>query len=178
MRDDLFSCPVRKYHLSDSLIERWANEQYEEEKFNITAPFRLHITDIPANLSASYTDVTEKFLEDLKIHDNTVALITDIMLTVLEKGDSLDRCNTLPSHYTATHYISKEPEQSDIFHHPAKSLIDPFNPNLDEWLSGAGLYVNQGDVIIHPSFLEYSTPKVNKRRVTITLLFNIERIPA
>ena len=151
MRDDLFSCPVRKYHLSDSLIERWANEQYEEEKFNITAPFRLHITDIPANLSASYTDVTEKFLEDLKIHDNTVALITDIMLTVLEKGDSLDRCNTLPSHYTATHYISKEPEQSDIFHHPAKSLLDPFNPNLDEWISGAGLYVNQGDVIIHPS---------------------------
>ena len=148
MRDDLFSCPVRKYHLSDSLIERWANEQYEEEKFNITAPFRLHITDIPANLSASYTDVTEKFLEDLKIHDNTVALITDIMLTVLEKGDSLDRCNTLPSHYTATHYISKEPEQSDIFHHPAKSLLDPFNPNLDEWISGAGLYVNQGDVII------------------------------
>ena len=136
MRDDLFSCPVRKYHLSDSLIERWANEQYEEEKFNITAPFRLHITDIPANLSASYTDVTEKFLEDLKIHDNTVALITDIMLTVLEKGDSLDRCNTLPSHYTATHYISKEPEQSDIFHHPAKSLLDPFNPNLDEWISG------------------------------------------
>ena len=118
MRDDLFSCPVRKYHLSDSLIERWANEQYEEEKFNITAPFRLHITDIPANLSASYTDITEKFLEDL-IQDNTIALITDIMLTVLEKGDSLDRCNTLPSHYTATHYISKEPEQSDIFHHPA-----------------------------------------------------------
>ena len=138
MRDDLFPCPIRKYHLSDLLIERWANEQYEEEKFNITAPFRLHITDIPANLSASYTDITEKFLEDLKIQNDTIALITDIMLTVLEKGDSLDRCNTLPSHYTATHYISKEPEQSDIFHHPAKSLIDPFNPNLDEWVSGAG----------------------------------------
>ena len=103
MRDDLFPCPIRKYHLSDLLIDRWANEQYEEEKFNITAPFRLHITDIPANLSASYTDITEKFLEDLKIQDDTIALITDIMLTVLEKGDSLDRCNTLPSHYTATH---------------------------------------------------------------------------
>ena len=174
MRDDLFPCPIRKYHLSDLLIERWANEQYEEEKFNITAPFRLHITDIPANLSASYTDITEKFLEDLKIQDDTIALITDIMLTVLEKGDSLDRCNTLPSHYTATHYISKEPEQSDIFHHPAKSLIDPFNPNLDEWVSGAGLYVNQGEVIIHPSFLEYSTPKVDKKRIAITLLIRLQ----
>ena len=130
MRDDLFSCPVRKYHLDDPLITRWAHEQYEEEKFNITAPFRLHITEFPANLSTSYTDITEKFLEDLEIGDNTVALITDILLTVLEKGDSLDRCNTLPSHYTATHYLSEAPEQSDIFHHPAKSLVDVFNPCL------------------------------------------------
>ena len=71
-------------------------------------------------------------------------------------------------------YISKEPEQSDIFHHPAKSLIDPFNPNLDEWVSGAGLYVNQGDVIIHPSFLEYSTPKVDRKRITMTLLIRLQ----
>ena len=126
MRDDLFSCPVRKYNLDDPLITRWANEQYEEEKFNISAPFRLHITDFPANLSTSYTDLTEKFLKDLKIEDNTIALITDILLTVLEKGDSLERCHTLPSHYTATHYLSENPEQSDIFHHPAKSLIDVF----------------------------------------------------
>ena len=174
MRDDLFSCPVRKYHLDDPLITRWAHEQYEEEKFNITAPFRLHITEFPANLSTSYTDITEKFLEDLEIGDNTVALITDILLTVLEKGDSLERCHTLPSHYTATHYLSENPEQSDIFHHPAKSLVDVFNPNLDEWVSGAGLYVNQGDVIIHPSFLEYSTPKVDRKRMAMTLLIRLQ----
>ena len=174
MRDDLFSCPVRKYNLDDPLITRWANEQYEEEKFNISAPFRLPITDFPANLSTSYTDLTEKFLKDLKIEDNTIALITDILLTVLEKGDSLERCHTLPSHYTATHYLSENPEQSDIFHHPAKSLIDVFNPNLDEWVSGAGLYVNQGDVIIHPSFLEYSTPKVDRKRMAMTLLIRLQ----
>ena len=101
-------------------------------------------------------------------------MITDILLTVLEKGDSLERCHTLPSHYTATHYLSENPEQSDIFHHPAKSLIDVFNPNLDEWVSGAGLYVNQGDVIIHPSFLEYSTPKVDKKRIAMTLLIRLQ----
>ena len=54
------------------------------------------------------------------------------------------------------------------------SLIDPFNPNLDEWVSGAGLYVNQGDVIIHPSFLEYSTPKVDRKRITMTLLIRLQ----
>ena len=45
-------------------------EQYEEEKFNITAPFKLHITDFPANLSTGYTDVTEQLINDrtLVIH--------------------------------------------------------------------------------------------------------------
>ena len=65
MIDEIFSCPVRKYNINDPLIKKWIFEQYEEEKFNITAPFRLHITDFPANLSTEYTDVTEKLLDDL-----------------------------------------------------------------------------------------------------------------
>ena len=174
MIDTIFSSVVRKYNIDDPLLKGWASEQYEKDKFNIPSPFRIEMTDIPTNLAANYADVTEKLLDDLNISDTHAAFITDMILSVLEKGDSMDRCNTLPSHYTATHYISKEPEQSDIFHHPAKSLIDPFNPNLDEWVSGAGLYVNQGDVIIHPSFLEYSTPKVDKKRIAITLLIRLQ----
>ena len=94
---------------------------------------------------------------------------------VYDKNESADRSRTLPSHYTLTHYVSgKDP---DVFYHPAKDLLSRVNPDLDEWTSAKSLYINEGDVIIHPSFLEYSTPKVNKRRVTITLLFNIEKIP-
>ena len=88
----------------------------------------------------------------------------------------MDRCRTLPSHYTLTHHvIGKDP---NVFYHPAKDLLSIVNPDLEEWASAKSLYINEGDVIIHPSYLEYSTPQVERRRVTITLLFNIEKIPA
>ena len=134
--------------------------------------FRLHLTEVPTNITQDYFDVTEKLLDDLKISDTCVAIITGIMLTVLEKGDSMDRCNTLPSHYTATHYISGS--DPDVYHHPAKDLIQLFNPGLDEWSSATSLYVNEGDVIVHPSYLEYNTPVVQTRRATLTLLINIQ----
>ena len=172
MIDDIFSCRVRKYNINDPRIKRWALEQYEEEKFNITAPFKLHITDFPANLSTGYTDVTEQLINELGIGDTHVALITDIVLTALEKGDHLDRCNTLPSHYTATHFIVGN--QADVFFHPARSLMTLCDPGLDEWGSAASLYINEGDVIMHPSYLEYSTPVVEERRITMTALIRLQ----
>tara|TARA_S200000501_G_C20411149_1_gene563570 strand:+ start:36 stop:563 length:528 start_codon:yes stop_codon:yes gene_type:complete len=173
MIDEIFSSPIRKYNIEDPLIKRWVLENYEEEKFNISAPFRLHITDFPANLSTEYTDVTEKLLDDLGMSETHVAIISDIILSVLEKGDSMDRCNTLPSHYTATHFISGN--DADVFYHPARSLMTLFNPGLDEWGSATTLYVNTGDVIVHPSYLEYATPMVEQQRLTLTLLIHLQQ---
>ena len=172
MIDDIFSCRVRKYNINDPLIKRWSLEQYEEEKYNLPAPLRLHITDLPANLSPCYTDVTEQLLNELGIGDTHVALITDMTLTVLEKGDHLDRINTLPSHYTATHFIVGN--QADVFFHPARSLMTLCNPGLDEWGSAVSLYLNQGDVILHPSYLEFSTPPVEQKRVTLSMMIQLQ----
>ena len=172
MIDEIFSCPVRKYNIGDPLIKGWASEQYEKEKFNIQSPFRIEMTDIPTNLAANYADVTDKILVDLDISDTHAAFITNIILSVLEKGDSMDRCNTLPSHYTATHYI--EGNDADIFYHPARSLLTLCTPGLDEWGSATSLYVNEGDVIVHPSYLEYNTPPVKKQRVAATLLISVQ----
>ena len=172
MIDTIFSSVVRKYNIDDPLLKGWASEQYEKDKFNIPSPFRIEMTDIPTNLAANYADVTEKLLDDLNISDTHVAFITDMILAVLEKGDSMDRCNTLPSHYTATHYI--EGNDADIFYHPARSLLTLCTPGLDEWGSAMSLYVNEGDVIVHPSYLEYNTPPVKKQRVTATLLISVQ----
>ena len=173
MIDTIFSSTIRKYNIGDPLIKGWASEQYEKEKFNIQSPFRIEMTDIPTNLAANYADVTDKILVDLDISDTHAAFITNIILSVLEKGDSMDRCNTLPSHYTATHFISGN--DADVFYHPARSLMTLFNPGLDEWGSATTLYVNTGDVIVHPSYLEYATPMVEQQRLTLTLLIHLQQ---
>ena len=177
MINEIFTCPIRKYHIDNPQDQiQWAEEEYNNSKFNLPSPFSKVISQIPEWVSKPYEEIAENFLKDLGIFDTHVALITALGLSVLDKNESVDRCRTLPSHYTLTHYLSgKDP---DVFYHPAKDLLSIVNPDLDEWTSAKSLYINEGDVIIHPSFLEYSTPKVNKRRVTITLLFNIERIPA
>ena len=172
MIDNIFSSTIRKYNINDPLVNGWAHDQYEKDKFNIESPFRIEMVDIPTNIAANYTDVTENLLEDLKISDTHVAFITNMILSVLEKGDSMDRCNTLPSHYTATHYLSGS--DADIFYHPARSLLTLCTPGLDEWGSATSLYVNEGDVIVHPSYLEYNTPPVKKQRVAATLLISVQ----
>ena len=74
-----------------------------------------------------------------------------------------------------THYL--QGNQSDIFYHPAKDLLQIVNPNLDEWIYAESLYINEGDVIIHPSYLEYSTPPVEQERKTITCTIEIAKRP-
>ena len=181
MIDEIFACPVRKYNI-DATTEQgafqvtWAENEYENNKFDYPAPFRKKSSQVPELLSKPYEEIAENFLKDLGVFDTHVALITAFGLSVLDRNESMDRCRTLPSHYTLTHHvIGKDP---NVFYHPAKDLLSIVNPNLDEWASAKSLYINEGDVIIHPSYLEYSTPQVERRRVTITLLFNIERIPA
>ena len=177
MRDDLFSIPIRKYHLDDNKEQfvSFVESYYNNGKFEEPSPYLKMIEQLPPWMVPVYSDLIEGFLNDLKCSKTHVAVITSATINVLDKGESMDRVNTLPSHYTATHYISDNQSQSDIFYHPAKTLIEPFNPGLDEWVSGAGFYVTHGDVIIHPSFIEYSTPVRDTKRMTITLTLNLQK---
>ena len=53
-------------------------------------------------------------------------------------------------------------------------IRDRCTPGLDEWGSATSLYVNEGDVVVHPSYLEYNTPPVKKQRVAATLLISLQ----
>tara|TARA_B100001564_G_C20291148_1_gene512630 strand:- start:44 stop:577 length:534 start_codon:yes stop_codon:yes gene_type:complete len=176
MINEIFACPIRKYHISDQQDQiYWAEQEYNNSKFNLPSPFNKVIHQMPETVSKPYEEIAESFLKELGIFETHVALITAFGLSVLDKNESMDRCRTLPSHYTLTHYLRGQ--SPDVFYHPAKDLLSIVNPNLDEWGSAKSLYINEGDVIIHPSFLEYSTPQVDKKRITITLLLNIEEVP-
>ena len=128
--------------------------------------------NIDAWVTQLYTDVLEEFVKEIGLGDTHVGIITDSILCVLEKGETLGNCNTLPSHYTLTHFI--EGVSPDVYYHPARSLLEVFNPGLDEWSSAMSLYVNEGDVIVHPSYLDYITPPVENKRMTMTLLIELQ----
>jgi|TARA_B100001996_G_scaffold310929_1_gene252778 hypothetical protein len=175
MRDDLFSVPVRKYHIDEhNIFVQYVDEFYKKERFEVPSPYISGVSQLPPWAVPVYTEVLEQLLVDLKLFDSHVAIITSITLKVLEKGESVDRTHTLPSHYTLTHYIN-DAKQSDTFYHPLKNVIEWLNPGLDEWKEAAGMYINQGDVLIHPSFIEHSSPVMDRKRMTITLTVCLER---
>ena len=172
MIDTIFSCPIRKYNLNSEDINAWAHRFYDEKRFESKTPFKYIFDDIDPRMTQLYVDVLEDFVKDIGLDKTHVAFITGAILCVLEKGETLALCNTLPSHYTVTHYI--EGKSPDVYYHPARSLLEVFNPGLDEWSSAMSLYVNEGDVIVHPSYLDYITPPVENIRMTMTLLIELQ----
>ena len=175
MIDTIFSCPIRKYNLNSEDIDAWAQRFYDQERSECKTPFRYIFNDrnLDPRLTQLYVDVLEDFVKDIGFDKTHVALITGAILCVLEKGETLALCNTLPSHYTFTHYI--EGKSPDVYYHPARALLEVFNPGLDEWNSAMSLYVNKGDIIVHPSYLDYITPPVENKRMTMTLLVELAK---
>jgi len=173
MIDTIFSCPIRKYNLNSEDINAWAQRFYDKERFETKTPFKYIFDDVDPRMTQLYVDVLEDFVKDIGLNKTHVAFITGAIMCVLEKGETLALCNTLPSHYTVTHYI--EGKSPDVYYHPARSLLEVFNPGLDEWSSAMSLYVNEGDVIIHPSYLDYITPPVDNKRMTMTFLIELQK---
>ena len=172
MIDTIFSSPIRKYNLNSEDINAWAQRFYDKERFETKTPFKYIFDDVDPRMTQLYVDVLEDFVKDIGLNKTHVAFITGAIMCVLEKGETLALCNTLPSHYTVTHYI--EGKSPDVYYHPARSLLEVFNPGLDEWSSAMSLYVNEGDVIVHPSYLDYITPPVENKRMTMTLLIELQ----
>ena len=175
MIDEIFSCPVRKYNINDPDVKDWAHLIYDREFQNLPSPFKkdLDEKELGGILEDTYTETLETFIKDVGLEKTHVGLIKGAIFCVLEKGESLSLCNTLPSHYTFTHYI--EGTSPDVFYHPARQLLEIFNPGLDEWGSAVSLYTNEGDVIVHPSYLDYLTPPVDSKRMTFTILIELAR---
>jgi|TARA_B100001996_G_scaffold227813_1_gene175482 hypothetical protein len=180
MRDDLFAVPIRKYHIdnNDIFLEE-TKKAYSKSKFEVPSPFIIGLDQIPPECSQKYGELLEEFMTDLGVYDTHNAVITSFILKVLEQGESVDRMDTLPSHYTLVHYVDCGSEDtSDTFHHPARMMLNAFRPAaVDEWQDAAGLYINKGDVIIHPSFMEHSSPtkKGSGQRITLTLTIVLQQ---
>ncbi|BCU98464.1 MAG: hypothetical protein CM15mV22_0960 [Eurybiavirus sp.] len=59
-----------------------------------------------------------------------------------------------------------------IYFSSCKTIARSYDPtNVSEWIWDSGLYVNAGDVLIYPSYIETASPKndLTDPRMTITI---------
>jgi len=172
MRTELFPIPLYKYHVenNDYFVD-FCQQRFDQYRFEMPSPFDYWFQPLQ-DIIIPYTDIIEQFMRDQGCYDTHIAYITGTTIRVLLPGESFDRTDTLPSQYTAVHYVTIDNNNSDIYHHPLKSIVRALDPGLKEWTTGAGLYVNAGDVVIYPSYLEHSSPANRSKDKRITLMFN------
>jgi hypothetical protein len=172
MRTELFPIPLYKYHVenNDYFVD-FCQQRFDQYRFEMPSPFDYWFQPLQ-DIIIPYTDIIEQFMRDQGCYDTHIAYITGTTIRVLLPGESFDRTDTLPSQYTAVHYVTLDNNNSDIYHHPLRSIVRALDPGLKEWTTGAGLYVNAGDVVIYPSYLEHSSPANRSKDKRITLMFN------
>ncbi len=173
MKIDLFPTVLRKYSVpnNDAFITHWTKE-YNECKFREVSPLIMGYSHMEnSNLNESYIDIVNQFMIDIGVNETHSYGLQSFVFKCLEKGESIDAGDFLPSHYTLVHYVS-DCKKSDLFFHPAKQLARSYDPTgVSEWVWDTGLYVNAGDVIIYPSYLETASPKneLTDIRMTVTV---------
>ena len=58
MRDDLFSIPIRKYHIDNNEpYVTYANQNFSENHLKVPAPYIFGLSQIAPELSNNYSDI-------------------------------------------------------------------------------------------------------------------------
>ena len=172
MKVDIFAATVRKYNVpsNEEFKTHWTKE-YNDCKFEELSPLIMGYANIDRDLHEAYIDIVNQFMVDIGANETHKYGFQTYIFKCLEKGESTDANDFLPSHYTLVHYIN-DCKRSDLFIHPAKQLVKSFDPSgVSDWIWDTGLYVNAGDVIIYPSYLETASPKndLTDPRMTVTV---------
>ena len=73
MINEIFTCPIRKYHIDNQQEQiEWAESEYNRQRFTLPSPFKTVINQIPEWISKPYEEIAESFLKDLGIFDNEI----------------------------------------------------------------------------------------------------------
>ena len=105
----------------------------------------------------------------------------DCWYSVYKNNEYQEWHDHMPSTLSAIHFLNfKEEHKAPIFEDPLKRLKSIINRTaLNKDLSSSFRYtpeVEEGDIIIFPSYLQHTVPagKYNSHRVTISLNLNVE----
>ena len=58
MINEIFACPIRKYHIDNQLDQiQWAEQEYNNSKFDLPSPFNKVISQVTELISKPYGEI-------------------------------------------------------------------------------------------------------------------------
>ena len=182
MRVEAFPTLIYRYHLDDQdPIKARVEEYYKQNKLKENTPDQWN-----CNLFTSYgsgkfpigecldafTPTLDEFQTESQCYGNMI--LTDLWLNVYESQNWQEKHIHSPGQWSGVYYVHFDPNEHKAtnFYHPCETLLATAGITQNTLVP----WVQEGDMIIFPSWLEHAAPmnKSSKMRSTISFNFFIE----
>jgi len=184
MKIDAFSTPIFIFHNDNNdEIKSLVKEYYRKNKFNSTKPDNWNCelfttfgtTNFPSDCLEKLNNTFIQFQKELQKFGNMK--FTELWLNCYESMNWQERHQHCPGHWSGVYYAifdSKEHSPTH-FYHPIQNLLES---NGICSMSTLEPKIQEGDVIIFPSWLEHavSVNKSSKLRATISFNFHFDEL--
>ena len=182
MKVEAFPTLIYRYHLEDQdPIKARVEEYYKQNKLKENTPDQWN-----CNLFTSYgsgkfpigecldafTPTLDEFQTESQSYGNMI--LTDLWLNVYESQNWQEKHIHSPGQWSGVYYVHFDPNEHKAtnFYHPCETLLATAGITQNTLVP----WVQEGDMIIFPSWLEHAAPmnKSSKMRSTISFNFFIE----
>ena len=182
MKIEAFPTLIYRYHIDEQqAIKERVNEYYEENKFKNTVPDQWNCDLFTSYGTGSFpigecldafTPTLDDFQTEAKQYGNMI--LTDMWLNVYEAQNWQEKHIHSPGQWSAVYYVDFDPNEhkGTNFYHPNETLLATAGVTQNTLVP----WVQEGDMIIFPSWLEHAAPmnKSSVKRSTISFNFFIE----
>ena len=182
MKVEAFPTLLYRYHQEEQdPIKARVEEFYKDNKFQENTPDQWN-----CNLFTSYgsgkfpigecldafTPTLDEFQTESQSYGNMI--LTDLWLNVYEAQNWQEKHIHSPGQWSGVYYVHFDPNEHKAtnFYHPCETLLATAGITSNTLVP----WVQEGDMIIFPSWLEHAAPmnKSSKMRSTISFNFFIE----
>ena len=182
MKIEAFPTLIYRYHIDEQeAIKVRVNEYYEENKFKNTVPDQWNCDLFTSYGSGkfpigecldAFTPTLDEFQTEAQCYGNMI--LTDMWLNVYETQNWQEKHIHSPGQWSAVYYVDFDPNEHKAtnFYHPNETLLATAGVTQNTLVP----WVQEGDMIIFPSWLEHAAPmnKSSVKRSTISFNFFIE----
>ena len=185
MKIEAFPTLIYRYHIDEQeAIKVRVNEYYEENKFKNTVPDQWNCDLFTSYGSGkfpigecldAFTPTLDEFQTEAQCYGSMI--LTDLWMNVYDTKHWQEKHIHSPGQWAGVYYVHFDPNehQATNFHHPLETLLAT-SGMINSKANVITPWVQEGDMIIFPSWLEHAAPmnKSSKMRSTISFNFFIE----
>ena len=185
MKVEAFPTLFYRYHIDDNdAIKARVEEYYKDNKFKTDVPDQWNCDLFTSYGSGkfpigecldAFTPTLDEFQTEAQCYGNMI--LTDLWMNVYETKHWQEKHIHSPGQWSGVYYVHFDPNEHKAtnFHHPLETLLAT-SGMINSKANVITPCVQEGDMIIFPSWLEHAAPmnKSSKMRSTISFNFFIE----